>query len=178
MLTALSLHPDHACPPVSRLEVEVNRWAGATLDLRFRIFGDIAALRLPALASAARADHLWEATCLEAFVREQGSPTYRELNFAPSTAWAAYSFTGYRAEMANAAFAPHQIAVRQTADLFELEAGIFLDLDDGALWQLGLSAIIETTAGEKSCWALRHPPGKADFHHEDGFAITLSGTAI
>ena len=39
--------------------------------------------------------------------------------------------------------------------------------------RLGLSAVIEETSGRKSYWALAHPPGKADFHHSDCFALEL-----
>jgi len=39
--------------------------------------------------------------------------------------------------------------------------------------RIGLSAVIEETDGTKSYWALRHPPGKPDFHHPDCFALTL-----
>jgi hypothetical protein len=31
--------------------------------------------------------------------------------------------------------------------------------------------VIEETNGNKSYWALAHPPGKADFHHADCFAL-------
>jgi hypothetical protein len=178
MIFQLTLHPDHHCPQVSQISVEVNRWGGAMLDLRYRIDGDMAVLRLAAVAPSVRADNLWQATCVEAFVREQGKASYCELNFAPSTAWAAYCFSGYRADMADAQIAPHQLSVRQSADYFELNAAILLDLSDEALWSIGLSAIVEQTNGDKSCWALRHPPGKADFHHDAGFAATLSGTAV
>jgi hypothetical protein len=40
-------------------------------------------------------------------------------------------------------------------------------------WRLGVSAVIEETSGRKSYWALTHTPGKADFHHADGFSLTL-----
>lgn len=174
----LTLHPDHQCPPVSRIEVDVNRWGGGMLDLRYRIYGDLAALALPKVASAIRADGLWEQTCLEAFVREQGRSGYRELNFAPSAAWAAYGFTSYRSGMMEAAITPQSITVRQAADRFELDAALYVDLEDMALWSIGLCAVVAETGGNKSCWALHHPPGKADFHHDDGFAMTLSGTAV
>lgn len=39
--------------------------------------------------------------------------------------------------------------------------------------QIALSAVIEEKDGTKSYWALRHPPGKPDFHHPDCFALTL-----
>jgi hypothetical protein len=37
-----------------------------------------------------------------------------------------------------------------------------------------VSAVIEENSGAKSYWALKHPPGKPDFHHADGFDLTLS----
>lgn len=49
-------------------------------------------------------------------------------------------------------------------------------LPDDQDWKLGLSAIIEEEDGQKSYWALAHPPGKADFHHIDCFAQLLPGT--
>jgi hypothetical protein len=41
--------------------------------------------------------------------------------------------------------------------------------------RLGLSAVVEATDGGLSYWALRHPPGKPDFHHIDAFALQLDG---
>jgi hypothetical protein len=40
-------------------------------------------------------------------------------------------------------------------------------------WQLGLSAVIEEKIARKTYWALRHPPGRPDFHHSDGFALEI-----
>jgi hypothetical protein len=33
--------------------------------------------------------------------------------------------------------------------------------------------VIEAADGSLSYWALRHPPGKPDFHHRDAFALEL-----
>ena len=41
-------------------------------------------------------------------------------------------------------------------------------------WRLGLSAVIEEKDGGTSWWALAHPPGKPDFHHDDCFAARLA----
>ena len=38
---------------------------------------------------------------------------------------------------------------------------------------LGPGFRIEDEAGALSYWALRHPPGKPDFHHPAGFALEL-----
>jgi hypothetical protein len=37
----------------------------------------------------------------------------------------------------------------------------------------GLSAVIADKDGRTAYWALAHPPGKADFHHKDCFALQL-----
>ena len=50
-----------------------------------------------------------------------------------------------------------------------VEPGIFPDTGS----KLALAAVIEEVDGTKSYWALRHPPGKPDFHHPDCFALTL-----
>jgi hypothetical protein len=106
---------------------------------------------------------------------------YCELNFAPSTQWAAYRFDGYRSGMrvARGMSAP-RIAVESSEEGYKLRVSAELDRlpglpRDGA-WRLGLSAVIEETSGRTSYWALVHPPGKADFHHPDCFALELPAT--
>ena len=37
----------------------------------------------------------------------------------------------------------------------------------------GFSAVIADKDGRIAYWALAHPPGKADFHHKDCFALQL-----
>jgi hypothetical protein len=139
------------------------------------VTGRIGALRLPPAAASVRADELWRHTCFEAFVRPVGGEGYYELNFAPSTGWAAYRFSGYRTGMTNAeeSVAPI-IGVVASAERFELQAS--LELPNLGAWRLGLSAVIEDMSGEKSYWALAHPSGKPDFHHLDAFALELGQT--
>src|SRR5205085_7961920 len=43
----------------------------------------------------ARTDELWRTTCFEAFLRPMGEESYTEWNFATSSTWASYQFTGY-----------------------------------------------------------------------------------
>jgi len=38
---------------------------------------------------------------------------------------------------------------------------------------VGLCAVIEDGPGALSYWALRHAPGKPDFHHRAAFALEL-----
>lgn len=174
MIVELFSHPDFACPEVERLEVEVAR-QGAGLALRYRLTGRIGELVIPEPAPLRRADGLWQHTCFEAFLRKSGDEAYRELNFSPSGAWAAYDFTAYRADMreTDGQEAPpieclaggRMLELATTASLGDL-AGTRLDL--------GLSAVIESRTGARSFFAAAHPPGKPDFHHSDCFAIELA----
>jgi hypothetical protein len=38
---------------------------------------------------------------------------------------------------------------------------------------VGLAVIIDEGSGAFSYWALRHAPGKPDFHHIEAFALRL-----
>ena len=179
MRHALKLHPDSRSSSATRIEVEVTRPRSGNLLLRYFVTGKIAELRLPPVTTPARTDELWKHTCFEAFVRAPPGTGYYEFNFAPSTQWAAYRFSGYRTGMsvADQISAP-RIDVRSAAGRYKLQAllelGQAVSLPSDAVWQFALSAVIEETSGNKSYWALAHPPGKADFHHPDCFALELS----
>jgi hypothetical protein len=169
----LSPHPDWPCEAVSQIAVEVARIGADRLSLLYRLTAG-PGLVIPPPGPAARTDGLWKHTCFEAFLRVPGAAGYVELNLSPSGEWAAYRFEAYRDGMAAADIAAPQIAWTATDGGYELSA----DLDAipdlaGRPWRLGLSAVIEETAGRSSYWALAHPPGRADFHHDDGFALDL-----
>lgn len=161
------------------MAAEVGRDRPGHLWLRYEVAGAVGALRLPAPSSPDRVDGLWRRTCFEAFVRAEGAEGYYEFNFAPSGQWAAYSFHRYRQGMQPAAgIGAPAIALNATRQGFELTAALQLDrvadLPRAATWRLGLSAVIEAADGGVSYWALAHPPGKADFHHADCFALELA----
>lgn len=169
MALALTPHPDTPCRALTRIEVEVRRPAADSMALRFIAHGDIRGLALPQPAASERTNDLWKHTCFEAFLRARHGVAYAEFNFAPSTQWAIYAFEEYRQGMRDAGEAP-RIDVRSGPDRFELHASFTVPL--GA-HRLALSAVIEEADGAKSYWALAHPPGKPDFHHESGFAYEL-----
>jgi len=177
----LRLHPASICSAVKRIEVDVAHQLAHSLVLTYVVTGKISDLAMPPAAAAARTEELWRHTCFEAFVRSPSGAAYYEINFSPSTQWAAYKFSGYRREMRLAAEinAP-RIVVEAAADRYILQAS--LELDEalrpagggrGAMWRLGLSAVIEETGGRQSYWALAHPPGRPDFHHSDCFALEV-----
>jgi hypothetical protein len=179
MRRALTLHPDSRCVAATQIDVEITRSHSAELVLCYAVTGKIADLRLPPATSPERADELWRHTCFEAFMRPSAGAAYWELNFAPSTQWAAYGFSGYRSGMrvANEIEAP-RVEAQSSVDRYTMQASLDLrglsGLPSDAAWRVGLSAVIEETNGNISYWALAHPPGRADFHHSDCFALELT----
>ncbi len=176
-MLALRLPADTDCPAVRRIEAEVTRPRPGLLTLRYVVTGAVRELSLPPLAAPARADGLWRRTCFEAFLRAGSGDVYYEFNFSPSTEWAAYRFDGYRQGMRPAEGVEAPRIEPSSAD-HDFELRVSLDLGQvpdlaAVAWRLGLSAVIEDAGGGISYWALAHPPGKADFHHADGFALDL-----
>ncbi len=179
MPQSLRRHPESRCAAATRIEVDVARPGADGLLLSYVVYGDIGRLRLPAITAPARGDELWRHTCFEAFVGTAAGTAYYELNFAPSTQWAAYRFSGYRSDMCIATeIGAPRIEVRSAPACYTLQASLDLRALSGLPrdvgWRLGLAAITEDTGGAKSYWALAHPPGKADFHHFDCLAHELS----
>lgn len=177
MCLALQLHPDSQCDAAAQIGVEIARSSPAQLALRYLVTGTPGELLLPPPTDPARADGLWQHTCFEVFIRSSANPAYYEFNFAPSTLWAAYRFSGHRHGRSDVTeMSPPRIETRSNGDCYELRAWLELDrLPDlpRDAWQLGLSAVIEEAKGRKSYWALAHPAGKADFHHPDCFVLEL-----
>ena len=179
MRQALKVHPDSLCSAVTHIEVEIMRPCAGSLVLSYLVTGRIGALRIPPAVAAARTDELWRHTCFEALVRTSPGSGYYEFNFAPSTQWAAYRFDSYRSGIRAATeISAPRIEVRSSRTCYRLQASLEMDQMsslriDGA-WRIGLAAVIEDTSGHKSYWALAHPPGKADFHHSDSFALQFS----
>jgi hypothetical protein len=149
------------------------------LTISYSIEGDIRCLRVPAPRPPAVADELWKHTCCELFVAKKGDPSYWEWNFSPTGEWAAYAFSDYRQrtrgerESPTVADLAAPISVRRVDDRLELEASVQLDSSHGIQLVAALSAVMEEKGGGLSYWALKHPPGKPDFHHRDAFALEL-----
>jgi len=175
---SLSCHPDTPCRAVRLINVSVARNEWNQLVLHFTIEGDIRGLSMPApVRYASRCDNLWQTTCVEAFAAQLVGAEYAEFNFAPSTAWAAYQFDSYRQPSLPPSIDAPPIDVEIGDNALTVSVAIdttpIAPLHAREPWRIGLSAVIEETNGTKSYWALRHPPGKPDFHHPDCFALTL-----
>lgn len=174
---ALICHPNTPTGAVHAIEATVRRRARA-VELDFRVQGELAKLRVPQPRTPRRIDGLWRHTCFEAFVAADDEPAYLEFNLAPSREWAVYGFESYR-KLAplNGEESIPRINVRYSATVMTLDAVIHVDsltlVDLDKPLRFGLCAVIEEEAGALSYWALRHPPGKPDFHHRDAFALEL-----
>jgi hypothetical protein len=165
----LKRHPDWHCAAAARIGVDIACPRAGVIVLTYVVTGTVGNLRLPPITAPARADELWRHTCFEAFIRPDPGSAYYEFNFAPSTRWAAYRFDAYRSGMRDATeIGPPRIAVQSAADRYTLQAEFEWDAQSVPS-RLGLAAVIEETNGNKSYWALAHPPGKPDFHHADSF---------
>jgi hypothetical protein len=141
----------------------------------YTLTGDCARLCIPEARPPAQVDGLWRHTCFEAFFSVEGESAYLELNFSPSGEWAAYHFRGYRELSLLAEEEPRpQITTWRTEQSFVLDARMQLPqpLTIQPL-RLGLSAVVEDDRGQLSYWALKHPPGKPDFHHAEAFALRI-----
>lgn len=172
MLVTLKRHPDSRQGAIAGIEVEVGRPSGNQLRLRYAVSGAIDELLIPAPADPERAEQLWRSTCFEAFAKEAGAEGYDEFNFSPSTEWAVYRFDGYRRSMTSPDVLPPRVEGAVEGDSYVLHAAF--DLPGVGPWRLALAAVIEETNGQKSYWALAHPPGKPNFHHADSFVLELA----
>lgn len=171
---ALVSHPDFAHASID-IGAKVTLVGSDVLKLEYVVVGHIADLSVPSLTVPGRGDELWKHTCFEAFVALGERRGYVEYNFSPSRQSAVYRFVGYREGMAEALdLALPDIYVE--ADGCHLSLTARLDIAPlfvAGRTFLGLSAVIEELNGQKSYWALTHPPGKPDFHHPDCFALQL-----
>ena len=171
-------HPESAAPGSRRVSVAMTQHRGSeplcptTLHLLYVVEGPTTSLVIPAPAAAERADELWRTTCLELFV-QVGARDYLEFNFAPSSRWAAYRFSAYRAGMEPLLLHRSPTIAAETA-VNSLTVTVSLELPRGvSLAAIGLAAVVQELNGSKSYWALVHPEGPPDFHNPDCFTARL-----
>ena len=158
----------------STLPVWVGR-DGRMLRITYRIPGDTKGLVFPPKQDTEIRNNLWEHTCFEIFIRPVGAAEYIELNFSPSTQWAAYRFEDYRKGMRpfSVGYVP-KIVSTPWDNRYELSAGLELPVEWETLpWRANIAAVLEEQDGTRSYWALAHSEGEPDFHHPDCFRLEL-----
>jgi hypothetical protein len=175
----LRAHPHTPRGAVRGITAGAERLGAHSLRFRYVLEAELRHLRIPPAApDAGRADQLWAHTCFEAFVGFEHLPDYVELNFAPSGQWAAYRFQSYRQGMVPAALEESpRLARRDGQQRLELQAEVKLGAALHRPLRIGLSAVVEDAEGRLSYWALRHAPGRPDFHHRESFSLALDFSA-
>jgi hypothetical protein len=177
----LQPHSETPCSAVSRIGVRLIVLPEGALSLSYQLEAKLDQLRIPAPNPApCRRDELWRNTCFEVFIAVDGERGYREFNFSPSGDWAVYEFDDYRFGMRSP-----EMPVALRLDVFHEVDGLRLDvtLPPGLIQanpaassplRLAIATVIELADGSHGYWALRHPPGKPDFHHASGFDLRLA----
>jgi hypothetical protein len=175
----LTAHPSTPNDFVRSLGVQLRAEEPGILVFQYLLDADMSRVRVPPSGAGRREDALWKHTCFEAFVAPADGPGYHEFNFSPSFDWAIYRFSAYREGMSPAEIgrAP-EISVRRGDNGLELQSAVRLghlaDLRDARRLRIALAAVIEDKNGRLSYWGLRHPPGKPDFHHPNGFVLEVA----
>jgi len=156
------------------------QYQSGNLTLRYEVQGNIDQLLIPEMQPPGEMDGLWQHTCFEAFIAVVEEAPYHEFNFSPSSQWAAYAFDDYRLQKEwRIQHAPvlHYVRTDHSLVLTTVISEVDLPCNPhNQPYRLGLSAVLETNMGELSYWALFHPSGKPDFHHRNGFTLSLNLT--
>jgi len=167
-------HPMTDCSIVSSISFDARR-TETGLRLQYAVLGDIGQIKRPGNPGGQRRDELWQTTCFELFARDPDATAYCEFNFAPNGDWAAYRFTGYRADMTHSDQAQPTIREQIEDDRLSLQVDVplsFTDLNADKI-AVGPAVIIETLEGVRSYWALYHQADRPDFHLAQNFQISL-----
>ncbi len=176
-------HATCGAGPVHSLSVSGTLHRSGVLTVEFQLAAELRAIRLtPSACQPRRRDQLWRHTCFEVFARRGTQPCYCEFNISPSGDWAAYEFDAYRGTRGDANQSPIDITVHTSgAQQIKLRARIDLRAafanDAASLqqtdWHLSCAAVIESTDGSLSYWAIHHPRAQPDFHDAGGFRLAL-----
>ncbi len=173
---ALRPFPGSLCLPAIGISGRLQR-QGLVLAVSYTVSGRLADVILPPPATVpARRWLLWEATCLELFLALTDEERYWEFNLSPSGDWNVFRLSGYRQGIAEEeAITTLPVTVTRTAERLDLHVEVDLQrlLPPELTWRIGISAVLEHPLNRFTYWALFHPGSQPDFHHQDGFILTL-----
>lgn len=170
---ALRPFPSTLPLPDVRITGSIGRHSNR-LSLAYALLGPLAEIEIPQPDVPGRRNNLWEETCFELFLSPENSGGYWEFNLSPSGHWNVYRFEAYRQGMAEEqAFYSLPFSIRREQDALHLSLELDLDriLPKVQALEVGITAVIRSSKGAISYWALTHPGPEPDFHRRDGFII-------
>jgi hypothetical protein len=150
------------------------------ITLHYALQGNTEAILLPSVsAHPARKDDLWKSTCFEFFLAIKDEPQYWEFNMSPAGDWNIYCMDAYRRIGFREETRLSQLAFEFKRDTGQYSVDASVDLDpvirSDAELQVAVAAILQTTRGNESYWALLHPASQPDFHLRESFILALAG---
>ena len=155
------------------------------LNIKYILSGNLSTIVVPPVNNNSRRKYdLWEHTCFEFFLKPKNTNKYWEFNLSPTRNWNVFRFSNYRENIAEEmAFDSLPFTILQREDIFTIELNIDLDkivLHSDAVelapqkdLDIAITAVVEDKDNQLIYWALAHPVTEADFHHPDGFIVSL-----
>lgn len=147
-------HPDTPANAIESISCGIIFCHDGKAALDFIVGADPAVLKLAPACAPERCDGLWQNTCFELFVRSGDESCYREYNFAPSGAWAAYHFDGYRIGMKPLETAPPRIL---TSNKEQFDMAMAVDLARRGLEPAMIEAMLAAECGDWPRQATQFP---------------------
>ena len=128
-----------------------------------------------------RRDELWKSTCFEFFLAIKDQPQYWEFNLSPSGDWNVYHMDAYRRVNFKEEGSIQQLPFEVQSEGNRFHLNVLVDLHPilplDQFLTVGITAVIPTTEGRDSYWALAHPASVPDFHLRESFIIELAEQA-
>lgn len=173
-----SLEPFTRTGIFAGIEITGNIARGSNgLSISYLLRGRIEKLEIPAPADIpARKNALWETTCFEFFLAMKGNERYWEFNLSPEGHWNVYRFQSYRQGMVeDSAFGALPFHVLRQPETVSLDLTVDLEtvIPRDRIMEIAVTAVIKSTGGELSYWALTHGGAHPDFHRRDSLIFEL-----
>ncbi|WP_255023519.1 DOMON-like domain-containing protein [Cyanobium sp. T1G-Tous] len=117
---------------------------------------------------------------MEFFLAAADQTDYWEYNLSPSGDWNVYHLDSYRKGLAEEP-AYKQLPFNVMRDDKQLSLSLTCALPPvlatptaAAGLEVGVSAVLQSSSGELTYWAVAHPGSEPDFHHRGGFCLKLA----
>ena len=151
--------------------------SGTHLTITYNLTGSLQDLVIaPPTDKPARRWVLWETTCFEFFLAIPETTAYWEFNLSPAGHWNLFRLADYRQGIQEEpALQVLPLTVNRQPERLTLTLNCNLAslISPHSPLEVAISTILQHQDGRLSFWALTHPGPEPDFHHQDGFSLTL-----